>query len=166
MYENIVSFVARGTNSGKTYLLRQLIAEFKRRGLKVTAIKHTNHFKNVDQEGKDTETCARMGADRIILFSDHALMLYELKSPSVEYLSELASRDADLLLIEGYKNGPFQKIEVFNPELYEKPLCLEDTSGTYVALVSREWIDASLPWFAFEDLAGICAFIEERIGRK
>jgi molybdopterin-guanine dinucleotide biosynthesis protein B len=166
MYENIVCFVARGTNSGKTYLLRQLIAEFKRRGLKVAAVKHTNHFKNVDREGKDTDTFARMGADRIILFSDHALMLYELKCPGAEYLSDLASRDVDLVLIEGFKDGPFQKIEVFNPDLYEKPLCLEDQSGTYIALVSRERIDTGLPWFPFEDLAGICAFIEERMRRK
>ena len=64
MYENIVSFVARGTDSGKTYLLEKLISEFKNRGMKVAAVKHANHFAGVDREGKDTHRFARKGADR------------------------------------------------------------------------------------------------------
>ena len=165
MYENIVSFVARGTDSGKTYLLEKLISEFKNRGMKVAAVKHANHFAGVDREGKDTYRFARKGADRVLLFSDKALMLYELACPGLEYLVELAGRNMDLILVEGFKEGPFQKIEVFNPSRYDTPLCVENPRGDFIAIVSRERIDTGLPWFSFSDIAELCTFIEGRIGR-
>jgi molybdopterin-guanine dinucleotide biosynthesis adapter protein len=161
MQRNIISFIAKGTNSGKTYLMEKLISEFKSRGKRVTAIKHSTHLMEVDKEGKDTHKFARGGADRIILFSDNALLLYELKEPSLDHLMSLAGEDADIILLEGFKKSPFKKIEVFNPDLYGSPLCLEEPDNDYIAIVSREYIDVKLPWFSFEDIPGICAFIEE-----
>lgn len=168
MYRNIVSFVAKGTNSGKTYLMERLIDEYKKRGLRVAAVKHTNHLSQVDKEGKDTDKFARKGADRIVLFSDNALMLYEFSCPGTDYLVALAEKNMDLVLVEGFKKGPFQKIEVFNPSSYDTPLCMEnpDDRDTYIALVSREPVDAGLPWFSFDDIEGLCAFIDERIRQR
>lgn len=168
MYRNIVSFVAKGTNSGKTYLVERLIEEYKKRGLKVAAVKHADHLTRLDKEGKDTDRFARRGADRIVLFSDHALMLYEFSCPGTNYLIELAGKSMDIVFVEGFKKGPFPKIEVFNPSLYDAPLCLEnpDDKGAYIALVSREPFDAGLPWFSFDDIEGLCAFIDERIRQK
>jgi molybdopterin-guanine dinucleotide biosynthesis adapter protein len=159
----IISFVAKGTNSGKTYLIEQLIGEFKARGKKVTAVKHGTHLMEVDKKGKDTYKFARKGADRIILFSDNAMLLYELKTPALDHLVSLAWEDADIVLLEGFKSGPFKKIEVFNPTLYGSPLCLEEPDKGYIAIVSREYLDAKLPWFSFEDVTGLCDFIEERV---
>jgi molybdopterin-guanine dinucleotide biosynthesis adapter protein len=160
MQRAIISFVAKGTNSGKTYLMERLIAEFKSRGRKVTAIKHSTHLMEVDKKGKDTQKFAQQGADRIILFSDNALLLYELGEPDIDHLVSLAGENTDIILLEGYKKGPFQKIEVFNPALYGSPMCLEEPGNDYIAIVSREYIDVKLPWFSFEDAAGICDFIE------
>lgn len=165
MYKNVVAFVAKGTNSGKTFLMERLIGEFKKRGVKVAAVKHSIHLKGVDKEGKDTYKFAQKGADRILLFSDNAFLLYEFARPEPDYLIELAGRDMDLVLVEGFKEGPFPKIEVFNPALYDTPLCLEDPGDNFIALVSRESMDVGLPWFSFDDVGKICTFIEERIRR-
>ncbi|HPW68853.1 MAG: molybdopterin-guanine dinucleotide biosynthesis protein B [Desulfomonilia bacterium] len=168
MYGNIVSFVAKGTDSGKTFLIERLIEEYKKRGLKVAAVKHANHLDQVDREGKDTHRFARKGADRIVLFSDHALMLYEFSRPGTDYLVELAGKSMDIVFVEGFKKGPFPKIEVFNPSLYDAPLCLEnpDEKEAYIALVSKEPFDAGLPWFSFGDIKGLCTFIDGRIRQK
>ncbi|HNY66686.1 MAG TPA: molybdopterin-guanine dinucleotide biosynthesis protein B [Deltaproteobacteria bacterium] len=160
MQGTVISFVAKGTNSGKTYLIEKLIGEFKARGKRVTAVKHGTHRMEVDKKGKDTYKFAQQGADRIILFSDSAMMLYELTSPHVERLVSLATEGVDIVLVEGFKSGPFRKIEVFNPDLYDSPLCLEESGEEYIAIVSREYLDVGLPWFSFEDLHGICDFIE------
>jgi molybdopterin-guanine dinucleotide biosynthesis adapter protein len=161
MQREIISFVARGTNSGKTYLMEKLIGALKARGKRVTAVKHGTHRMEVDKEGKDTYKFARRGADRVILFSDKALLLYELKEPDLEHLVSLAGEGADIVLLEGFKNSPFKKIEVYNPDLYDSPLCLEESAAGYIAIVSRERVDVKLPWFSFEDIDALCDFIEE-----
>jgi molybdopterin-guanine dinucleotide biosynthesis protein MobB len=165
MFENITAFVAKGTNSGKTYLIEKLISEFKARGKKVSAVKHSTHLMEVDKKGKDTYKFAEKGADRIVLFSDNAIMLYELAQPDVDKLASLAGSGMDIVLLEGFKGGPFKKIEVYNPALYDAPLCLEEPGGGYIAIVSREYIDVGLPWFSFDEVQKICTFIEEQ-GRK
>jgi len=165
MQAPIISFVAKGTNSGKTYLMEKLVGEFKARGKKVTAVKHGTHRMEVDKEGKDTWKFAQQGADRIILFSDRALLLYELKEPDLDHLVSLAREGSDIVLVEGFKSGPFKKIEVFNPALYDTPLCLEEPGDDYIAIVSGEYTDANLPWFSIENVRGICDFIEGQCGQ-
>ncbi|HQG33051.1 MAG TPA: molybdopterin-guanine dinucleotide biosynthesis protein B [Deltaproteobacteria bacterium] len=166
MIENITAFVAKGTNSGKTYLIQKLISEFKVRGRKVAAVKHGTHLMEVDKKGKDTYKFAEKGADRIILFSDNAFMLYELAPPDLDKLTAFAEKDMDIVLMEGFKAGPFKKIEVYNPALYDTPLCVEEPDGNYIAIVSREYIDVGLPWFSFDEIRKICDFIEERSRKR
>jgi molybdopterin-guanine dinucleotide biosynthesis protein MobB len=90
-------------------------------------------------------------------------MLYELRAPGVEHLISLAAEDVDIVLVEGFKSGPFRKIEVFNPDLYGTPLCIEEPDDSIIAIVSREYIDAGVPWFSFDDLSGIIDCME-RLG--
>jgi molybdopterin-guanine dinucleotide biosynthesis protein MobB len=161
-YRNVISFVARGTNSGKTYLMERLISELKRRGRRVAAVKHAMHGHTVDPEGKDTFKFAQRGADRVILFSPEGLLMYEAMHPETDYLYTVASQDMDIVLVEGFKSGPFRKIEVFNEENYTTPLCVEDPGQGFLAIVSRAPVDADIPQFRFEDIGAIAAFIEEQ----
>ncbi len=164
MNENIISFVAKGTNSGKTYIVEKLIGELKKRGWKVAAVKHSRHLTSVDNEGKDTFKFAQRGADRVILFSDNALMLYEMAQPDVEYLAALATRDVDIVVVEGFKKGPFKKIEVFNKTLYGSPLCTDDPEGNFVGIITDDPVETLIPRFSFHDIQGICSFLEKTAG--
>jgi molybdopterin-guanine dinucleotide biosynthesis protein MobB len=159
-YRNVISFVALGTNSGKTYLLERLITELKKRGRKVTAVKHAMHGHAVDPEGKDTFKFSQRGADRVILFSPDGLLMYEARHPEADYLYAIASKDMDIVLVEGFKSGPFRKIEVFNEENYTTPLCVEQPGQEFLAIVSRAPVDTDIPQFRFEDIESIAAFIE------
>jgi molybdopterin-guanine dinucleotide biosynthesis adapter protein len=165
-YQNVVSFVARGTKSGKTYLLEQVIREMKQRGRKITAVKHAMHQHVVDEEGKDTFKFAQNGADRIILFSPEGMLMYEAGHPDIEYVFASAAHSIDLILVEGFKNGPFRKIEVFNEELYATPLCLEQPDSQYIAIVSRGPLNITIPQFRFEEIPAICDFIETCAGLR
>lgn len=164
MYKNVISLVARGTNSGKTYLMERLIEEMKRRGRKVATLKHTVHPPAVDSEGKDTDRFIHRGADRVVLFSDQGLILYEAGPIPVDHLYALSSGGMDVVLVEGFKRGPFKKIEVFNEELYDKPLSLDHPGPDYLAIVSRKPMDIGIPHFCFEDIGAICTLIEESAG--
>lgn len=159
-----LSFVAQGTNSGKTTILQGVIAELKRRGRRVCALKHGMHMHYHDPAGKDTERFASSGADRVAMFSPEGLLVYENVTPSLEYLMLAASHGVDVVLVEGYKSGPFRKIEVFNDTLYERPLCVEHPSPDYIALVCNRAIPLDIPTFLFGQIEEITTFVEESVG--
>lgn len=159
-YHNIISFVARGTKSGKTFLLEQVIEELKQRGKKVAAVKHAMHQHVIDHEGKDTFKFAQKGADRIILFSPEGLLMYEVGKPNTEYVFDIVTPGIDIILVEGFKSGPFKKIEVFNEEMYTSPLCEEQSGAEYIAIVSRGPLNVGIPQFRFEEVPAICDLIE------
>jgi molybdopterin-guanine dinucleotide biosynthesis protein B len=119
------------------------------------------HGHAVDPEGKDTFKFAQRGADRVILFSPDGLLMYEARHPETDYLYAIASKDMDIVLVEGFKSGPFRKIEVFNEEVYNTPLCVEQPGQGFLAIVSRAPVDIGIPQFRFEDIDAIAAFIEE-----
>ncbi len=155
----IISFVAQGQNSGKTYLIEKLIPALKRRGLKVAALKHGQHINPV--ENKDTASFSKHGADRVIGFSDGGILQLQQNSPvNLEQLLNLAGFEMDIVLVEGFKQGPFPKIEVFNDDLYERPLCL-DKPGNFLAVVSRLPIaDCPVPRYSFEDIETLCDLLQ------
>ena len=163
-YRNILSFVAQGTNSGKTTVLEKVIEELSRRGWKVTAVKHGLHMHYADKPGKDTQRFANSGAGRIVLFAPGGVLMYENAPPSVDYLCRIAATGMDIVLVEGFKSGPFRKIEVFNDTIYSRPLCLENPSGDYIALISNAPLDAGIPNFLFHEIDALCTFIEEMAG--
>jgi molybdopterin-guanine dinucleotide biosynthesis protein MobB len=163
-YLNVISFVARGTNSGKTYLMERLITQLKKRGRRVAAVKHAMHQHTVDPEGKDTFKYSASGADRVMLFSHDGLLMYEARYPEAGYLYELASKGMDIVLVEGYKKGPFRKVEVFNEEIYHIPMCVEQPLDDYIAIVSRKPMTTLIPHFLFEHIDAIASFIEEQTG--
>jgi len=163
-YRNIVSFVAQGTNSGKTTVMERVIAELARRGRTVTAVKHGLHMHYSDRQGKDTHRFADAGARRIVLFSPEGMLMYEQSPPDVDYLAIVAASGVDLVLVEGFKSGPFSKIEVFNDTLYTSPLCLGQPFGEYIALISNTPVTAGIRNFLFDEIDSLCTFIEERAG--
>jgi molybdopterin-guanine dinucleotide biosynthesis protein MobB len=165
-YHNIISFVAQGTRSGKTYLLERIIHELKHRGRKVAAVKHAMHQHVIDHEGKDTFKFAQRGADRVILFSPEGLLMYETGHPDTAYVFDIVAPGMDIILVEGFKSGPFKKIEVFNEELYPSPLCLEKPSAEYIAIVSRGLLNVGIPQFRFEEVPAICDLIEANAGQS
>jgi molybdopterin-guanine dinucleotide biosynthesis protein B len=108
------------SGSGKTTLITRLIPWLMGRGVTVSTIKHAHHRFDMDRPGKDSFAHRDAGAAQVLLASSQrwALMTEHRGAPEPE-LPELLAQLApvDLVLVEGFKNGPHPRIEVHRAAL-------------------------------------------------
>jgi molybdopterin-guanine dinucleotide biosynthesis protein B len=148
-------------NAGKTTLTERLVAEFARRGWRVSTVKHAHHAVDIDRPGTDSFRHRAAGATEVALVGGkrYAIMREQADPPLAEVLARLLP--ADLVLIEGYKRELHPKIEVRNGDV--PSLAANDPAITAIAADIRP-ADISLPWFRRDDIAGIADFIAARKG--
>ncbi len=150
--------IVGNSGSGKTTLIEKLIPVLKKRGIRVGTIKHDVHGFAIDRPGKDSWRHKEAGARMVLLSSprqvamvrdvDHDTPLDELES----YFSGV-----DIILAEGYKRGNRPKLEVFRPEVHDKPVCVNDRN--LLGMVSDAPVDCGAPRFMLNDAEGIAAFL-------
>ncbi len=105
------------SGTGKTTLLKKLIPELNRRGLRLAVIKHAHHNFDVDIPGKDSYEMRKAGA-RQMLVASHvrwALMTEDPVEgdPSLPHLLKQIEQDqVDIVLVEGFKKLELPKIEL------------------------------------------------------
>jgi molybdopterin-guanine dinucleotide biosynthesis protein MobB len=133
-------------NSGKTELICRLLPGLAARGLRVAVLKHSHHQDlNAEEQGKDTWRYRRAGAHTVALAAPGLLQItssFSGEPPLEEALAALA-READLILVEGYKTGPLPKVAVLGPGAgAEAP-----SYPNLIALVSEGPVDSPLPVF-------------------
>jgi molybdopterin-guanine dinucleotide biosynthesis protein B len=132
----VVGF-AGASGSGKTTLIEGLIAALRRRGLRVSVIKHAHHGFELDVPGKDSWRHREAGACEVLVASPHLLALQRPTPQAVEYrLDELLPllQEVDWVLVEGYRSAPIPRIEVWRaavgPRAAPDPLLLAVASDT------------------------------------
>lgn len=162
----VVSIVAK-SGTGKTTLLEKLIAEMKRRGYKVGAIKHDAHRFDIDHEGKDSWRLTRAGADVMMISSPEKLALVKRYPPAEEpSLAESVATyfpDVDIVLTEGFKQSTMPKIEVHRQERADELLCRgPEHDAALIAVASDIALDLDVPLFDINDATGLCNLIEEQ----
>jgi molybdopterin-guanine dinucleotide biosynthesis protein B len=155
----IISVVGKSV-VGKTTFLEKLIAELKRRGLRVAVVKHDVHGFELDRPGKDSWRLAQAGSDSVVIASPKRLALMKRLDREMA-LSEIAAflTDVDIILTEGYKLGDAPKIEVSRRERGGELLCTPDE---LVAIVSDRSFDVDVPQFGLDDAGGIVDLLEGR----
>ena len=79
---------------------------------------------------------------------EHEVSLDELES----YFSGV-----DIILAEGYKRGNRPKLEVFRPEVHDKPVCGNDNN--LLGMVSDAPVDCKAPRFLLNDVEGLASFL-------
>ena len=135
---NIVFGIAGWSGSGKTELVTNLIKFItKKYKFKICAIKHAHDNFNIDHKGKDTYRFFSSGANQIIISSKSKMAKIE-KVDDEKSLTELLSKakNADIVLVEGWKSSKIKKIEVYRKEI-KKPL-LHESDHSYVAVATDE----------------------------
>ena len=112
--------IAGHSGMGKTTLLERLIPELTGRGLSVSLIKHSHKSIDIDRPGKDSYRLREAGCSEVVLLGNERwALMHELRGapePSLEYLLGRL-QPCDLVLIEGFKEGHFPKIEVWRAGL-------------------------------------------------
>ena len=161
---NVVSFVAK-SGTGKTTLLEKVIAELKRRGYRVGAIKHDAHTFDIDHPGKDSHRFTAAGADTMLIASPEKLALVKRHetSPAVEELLATYFTDVDIVVTEGFKKSGLPKIEVHRAERSPTLLCRgEQHDPTLIAVVSDEPLELDVPVLDLNNAVQIVDFVVER----
>ena len=97
-------------NTGKTTLIRRMVALLKAQGRSVAVIKHHHLDEGIIDEDTDTGKFLSEGADVTILNTPGMTMRTENMKASLDAQIAQLSGDIDVLLIEGYKHEEYPKI--------------------------------------------------------
>lgn len=157
--------IAGYSGSGKTTLIEKLIPQFTGAGLRVSLIKHAHHSFDIDHPGKDSYRHRHAGCNEVLVTSHlRWALMHELRGarePTLEEMIKLIA-PCDLLLIEGYKREPLDKLEVYRSTLGEPLLFQQDPR--IIAIAGDQRVAAELPQFDIDDVPAIAAFIRRRVG--
>jgi len=159
MKQLIISVTGR-SGSGKTTLIEKLIVHYKSSGKKVSVIKSMRHEFDTDPSGKDTFRYRESGASASIITNGRKFALISEITDGADPL-DLAERffsDSDIVIIEGFKEGNIQKIEVIG-DSEESPMFGDDPD--IKILVTDIFLDTVLPVYRRDDIEGVAAEIEK-----
>ena len=159
------------SDSGKTTLVCRLLPRLRARGLRVATVKHAHHGFDLLPEGHPARAWRAAGARDIVLAGlDRFAHLRETGDDGEPPLDRLLERlePADLVLIEGYKRGGHDKIEV-RRGTGDAPL-LAAADPTVVAIASDRpvpeaaTLGRAVPVFDIDDVAAIASFVVSHCG--
>lgn len=160
------------SGTGKTTLLRQIIPLLRARGLLVSVIKHAHHHFDLDFPGKDSYELRKSGADQtVICTTTRMAVITEFSDPAEEpdlqdILRMLDPNRADLVLIEGYKEVRFPKIELHRAALGKPYLYPEDDSIIALACDNAPPDNIEIPLLDLNDIDAIANFIVTEINSQ
>ncbi len=151
-------------NSGKTTLLTQLIPKLMEKNLKIATIKHDGHGFTADNKDSDSYRHKTAGAYATAVFSNDKYLVVKDVSQCSETDIIPFFREADLILLEGFKNSSYPKIELVRSDNSQESVC---DPKTLVALVSDlPFDDKNVPVFGLNEIDKIVAFICEWINQN
>ena len=153
------------SGTGKTTLIEKLVAELKRRGLRVAVVKHDAHDFDIDHEGKDSWRFTQAGADVTAIISASKAAMIENRPLTIEILLEKIT-DVDLILTEGYKSGVWPKIAVRRAAT-GRPLPIPAEECFAIVSDAEEQTDASVaPCFRLDDIAGLADLLQADVAMQ
>jgi hypothetical protein len=82
----------------------------------------------------------------------------------IKELAERYIRDADLILVEGFKDNPFPKIEVSRIESHHDLICSKEDN--LIALAADAIYDRGVPCYDINDIDGLALLIEDRFLKR
>lgn len=153
------------SGTGKTTLLVQLIPELKRRGLRVAVIKHAHHNFDVDKPGKDSFELRKAGAAPMLISSSRRTVIMidhetEQEPQLDQLLTQIPANTVDMVLVEGFKQWPFAKIELHRTTTAKPLLHPTDTNIIAVAHDHDTPLDnTSLPQLDINNIQAIADFV-------
>ncbi|HWQ39947.1 MAG TPA: molybdopterin-guanine dinucleotide biosynthesis protein B [Burkholderiales bacterium] len=152
------------SGNGKTSLLEKVIEHLILDGFTISAIKHAHHGFDIDKPGKDSYRMREAGCNEVMLVGDQRwVLMREFRRQPEPDLGMLLSRmePVDLVLVEGFRDSPIPKIEVFRSSLGKAPLW--PNNATIVAVASDESLDIDLPLLDLNDPRQIADFVRRYV---
>lgn len=151
---------------GKTSLIVRLVPWFRGRGITISTVKQAHEGFDVDKKGKDSYEHREAGASEVMIASARRWALMHEYRDEPEYtMDQLMARmsPVDLVLIEGFRQWPHPRLEVWRDDQGKPPFWPED--GRMLALVSdRPVAGCPLPQVDLDDTEAIGRLICEKVG--
>lgn len=116
MKNKAIAAVSGVKNSGKTTLMEKLIRVLTGRGLQVAAVSTTATTLRRTCPGTDSWRFGQAGACGYAIYSPWRYQLVRQTQGVCERDFFQAFPEADVILLEGFKDSPYPKIEVVRPE--------------------------------------------------
>ena len=155
-------------NSGKTTMVAGLVTELKSRGYTVSTVKHAHHAFDLDQPGRDSYKHREAGAQEVLISSGNRwALMHELQNEEEFQLNELLNKMAtvDLVLVEGFKKEPHQKIECHRAASEMPLICSKD--DTIVGVATDVEVDTlGLPSLDLNDVPAVADFVLKQVRLK
>lgn len=129
--KQVIVAVSGVKNSGKTTLITKLIPYLIEDGYKVATIKHDGH--DFDVKGTDSYKHKEAGAYGSAVFSNNKFMIVKDNKDTKEEELIKFFPEADIILLEGFKNSDYPKLEVIRKGNSTKSVCKRET---LLALIS------------------------------
>ena len=157
--------LAGWSGSGKTTLCTKLIENFTKIGIKVGTLKHAHHKFELDKPGKDSFNLRKAGSRPMIISSKERFALIqendENEEKSLFQMLEMFAKDpiqkCDLIIVEGFKNEPIPKIEVYRKIIGKPELYKEDKNIFAIATDTK--INSSIPILDLNKVNSISDYI-------
>jgi len=148
---------------GKTTLLEHLVRKFKEERIRVGYYKHDAHRFQMDKEGKDTHRLAQAEAG-IVTINDPAHFAVIADNPFKKRTITHALEQCDCILIEGYKQSPFDKV-VFLDATGQLPIS-PDSKGIRAiihqgVIDNKALVDQGIPHFHRDAIDEIYQFVKK-----
>ena len=147
---------------GKTNLVERLIVEFKNRGMRIAAVKHSHGKIELDKAGKDSWRFAEVGSDITVVSStDNLACIKNVDSDSsIAEILRIIGGSVDLVLFEGFKKGKIPKIEVYREQSGSDLVC---PTQILSAIATDKHLDVDVPQISLNDTTQIADFIERDV---
>jgi len=99
-------------DSGKTVTVEKLVSAIVKRGYMVASVKHAPHRRSIDSEGKDTWRHWKAGSDPVVFSSETETTVIRHSKMSAQEIASMLMTEfhPDLVVLEGFKEGPFPKV--------------------------------------------------------
>ncbi|WP_019616055.1 molybdopterin-guanine dinucleotide biosynthesis protein B [Psychromonas ossibalaenae] len=153
------------SGTGKTTLLEKLIPLLTAQGLNVALVKHSHHDIEMDKPGKDSYRLRKAGASQVVLAGTHRSILFsehgqKRDSRLLEQLALLQTDSLDLVLVEGFRDEIFNKIELHRSAL-NKPFLFKSDSSVIALACDQTVKNCPLPQIDLNDLHALEQFVLE-----
>lgn len=165
--QNRIFGITGWKNSGKTTLTERLVAEFRRRGMRVATVKHAHHDFDIDHAGTDSFRHRAAGASEVAIVSGRRwALMHELDGAAEPTLDEVVARlsPCDIVLVEGYKGDGHRKIEVRRLDARETRPLAGSIRNVVAIAADHPLVGEVLPTFGLDDVTSIADFIAAATG--
>jgi molybdopterin-guanine dinucleotide biosynthesis protein B len=127
-------------DAGKTKLVEEVIRALSRKGYRVASVKHSPHEKRVDCEGKDTWRHWKAGSEPVVFSSEVETTYMSHSATQAEDIAEhlLAWFCAEVVILEGFKDGAFPKVSVGNIAPRKNTVLRDPSTAEVVRYVETE----------------------------